>query len=183
MRDGYFVVTSNVDGHFQKAGFEPDTVFEVHGRIHRLQCSEPCCDRTFSTEGLQLDIDEANLRCRSELPECPVCGAVARPNILMFSDWKWVDRANRRCKTRSTTLGSLPSIPGRWWSSRLELERRSRRCEQSVKRSAVHWFESIPAKRRDLRERFPLPCQVCRHCEKSMRSSRVSASGADWSAR
>src|SRR5512146_1313140 len=36
-----FVVTSNVDGQFQKAGFPPDSVLEVHGSIHHLQCTGP----------------------------------------------------------------------------------------------------------------------------------------------
>jgi NAD-dependent SIR2 family protein deacetylase len=37
----YFVVTSNVDGQFQKAGFPEDKIFEVHGSIHFLQCEYP----------------------------------------------------------------------------------------------------------------------------------------------
>ena len=39
-----FVVTSNVDGQFQKAGFDPALVHEVHGSIHHLQCTLPCGD-------------------------------------------------------------------------------------------------------------------------------------------
>ena len=42
MSAGYFVYTSNVDGHFQKAGFRPDGVFECHGNIFWLQCLTPC---------------------------------------------------------------------------------------------------------------------------------------------
>ena len=42
-RAGYFVVTSNVDGQFQKAGYSDDRILEVHGSIHHLQCSTPCC--------------------------------------------------------------------------------------------------------------------------------------------
>ena len=33
----YFVVTSNVDGAFQKAGFPEDKVYEIHGRINKFQ--------------------------------------------------------------------------------------------------------------------------------------------------
>lgn len=35
----YFVVTSNVDGQFQKAGFNPDKLYEIHGSIHHVQCN------------------------------------------------------------------------------------------------------------------------------------------------
>src|SRR3954467_9223852 len=39
---GAFVVTSNVDGHFQRAGFDPGRVLEVHGSIHWMQCTRAC---------------------------------------------------------------------------------------------------------------------------------------------
>ncbi len=39
-----FAVTSNVDGQFQKAGFDPVRVHEVHGSIHHLQCTAPCSE-------------------------------------------------------------------------------------------------------------------------------------------
>jgi NAD-dependent SIR2 family protein deacetylase len=40
----HFIVTSNVDGQFQKADFEEEHVLEVHGSIHHLQCLRPCTD-------------------------------------------------------------------------------------------------------------------------------------------
>jgi NAD-dependent SIR2 family protein deacetylase len=39
-----FVVTSNVDGQFQKAGYREDQILEVHGSINHLQCLTPCCN-------------------------------------------------------------------------------------------------------------------------------------------
>ncbi len=85
-----FVVTSNVDGQFQKAGFPEDRVLEVHGSIHHLQCTTPCSDAIW-TNGERFDVDEATMRSR-QVPRCPNCNAVARPNILMFGDWSWLDR-------------------------------------------------------------------------------------------
>ena len=41
---GCFVFTSNVDGHFQKAGFAPERVVECHGSIHHLQCADSCTE-------------------------------------------------------------------------------------------------------------------------------------------
>jgi NAD-dependent SIR2 family protein deacetylase len=89
---GGFVFTSNVDGHFQRAGFDSDRVVECHGSIAHLQCAEPCGNQIWSADGLEVEVDEDSFRAGSELPECPRCGAVARPNVLMFNDWHWVAR-------------------------------------------------------------------------------------------
>ena len=86
---GYFVFTSNVDGQFQKAGFSDDRVVEVHGSIHTLQCTGSCGHPLWSACEVQVDVDEATIRARSEPPACPGCGAIARPNILMFGDGEW----------------------------------------------------------------------------------------------
>ncbi|MFT4508979.1 Sir2 family NAD-dependent protein deacetylase [Caballeronia sp. 15711] len=40
-RYGTFVYTSNVDGHFQAAGFAEERVVECHGTINMLQCTTP----------------------------------------------------------------------------------------------------------------------------------------------
>ncbi len=89
LRAGAFVFTSNVDGQFQKAGFAPERIVECHGSIHHLQCTTPCCAAIWSADDLRLDVDAAACRARSALPRCPLCGALARPNILMFGDWSW----------------------------------------------------------------------------------------------
>lgn len=88
---GGFVFTSNVDGQFQRAGFASKQVYECHGSIHRLQCTTPCQPSTWSADALQPDIDTQRCRWLNDLPGCPDCHALARPNILMFADWNWVD--------------------------------------------------------------------------------------------
>ena len=90
--EGAFVVTSNVDGQFQKAGFGENEVSEIHGSIHHLQCSKPCSESIWSADKIIPDVDEATLMYKAALPTCPRCGAIARPNILMFSDFGWVKR-------------------------------------------------------------------------------------------
>lgn len=90
MPAGAFVVTSNVDGQFQKAGFAPERVLEIHGSIHHLQCLTPCGDAVWPADGVVPQIDAR--RCEwtgADLPTCPQCGGLARPNILMFDDWQW----------------------------------------------------------------------------------------------
>jgi NAD-dependent SIR2 family protein deacetylase len=83
-----FVVTSNVDGQFQKAGFAEDQILEVHGSIRHLQCTVPC-SRHIWAEDLDISIDYDTMRAL-RIPRCPHCGAVARPNILMFGDYAWL---------------------------------------------------------------------------------------------
>jgi NAD-dependent SIR2 family protein deacetylase len=83
-----FVVTSNVDGQFQRAGFDEGAILEVHGSIHHLQCLEPCGPAIWPNEA-EIAVDSATMRARS-WPCCPACGGAARPNILMFSDFSWL---------------------------------------------------------------------------------------------
>ncbi len=87
---GYFVYTSNVDGHFQKAGFADDKIEEVHGSINHLQCTIPCSSEIYEANNLNVNIDIEKFEALEPLPKCPKCGAVARPNILMFGDWNWL---------------------------------------------------------------------------------------------
>jgi NAD-dependent SIR2 family protein deacetylase len=64
-------------------------VLEVHGTIEWLQCTRGCGAGLFPAEGYRPDIDESTMRAREPLPACPGCGALARPNILMFNDGDW----------------------------------------------------------------------------------------------
>ncbi|MBV6475206.1 MAG: NAD-dependent protein deacylase [Rhodocyclaceae bacterium] len=97
---GAFVFTSNVDGQFQKAGFDEDRIIECHGSIHRLQCLHECEGRTWPAGGFAPKVDEAACRLVSRLPECPLCHSLARPNILMFGDWNWVAAPMREQQSR-----------------------------------------------------------------------------------
>jgi NAD-dependent SIR2 family protein deacetylase len=91
MAHGAFVFTSNVDGQFQRAGFDPARIVECHGSLHHLQCTRPCSKAIWPADALQPDIDPATCLMRPPLPACPHCGALARPNVLMFGDGAWVD--------------------------------------------------------------------------------------------
>jgi NAD-dependent SIR2 family protein deacetylase len=93
-RADYFVVTSNVDGQFQRAGYDEERMHEVHGSIHWLQCQTRCSTTIWPNEEV-FRIDETTMRASDPLPRCLVCGKVCRPNILMFGDWSWLqDRAH-----------------------------------------------------------------------------------------
>ncbi len=87
---GYFVFTSNVDGQFQRAGFADSQIVECHGSIHHLQCTAPCCGVVDDGAALSLTIDPETFRAQEQLPRCPKCNHLARPNVLMFGDYRWV---------------------------------------------------------------------------------------------
>lgn len=88
MANGSFVFTSNVDGHFQRAGFDESQIAECHGSIHHAQCMGECSQAIYPMPSMTVHIDSATMRARPPLPSCS-CGDLLRPNILMFGDWNW----------------------------------------------------------------------------------------------
>lgn len=106
---GGFVFTSNVDGQFQKAGFDDECVEECHGSIHHLQCTVPCCGAIHEASEVVVSVDESTMRARPPLPTCPACGRLARPNILMFGDYGWLDdRSSEQGRRFRRWLGGRP---------------------------------------------------------------------------
>lgn len=90
----HFVVTSNVDGQFQKAGFAGEAIVEVHGSIHHLQCLSPCSALIWNNRA-EVTVDFETMRAQ-QIPECVKCGGIARPNILMFGDSSWLSGRTRQ---------------------------------------------------------------------------------------
>ncbi|MGV7209296.1 SIR2 family NAD-dependent protein deacylase [Oxalobacteraceae bacterium A2-2] len=104
MPHGYGVYTSNVDGQFQQAGYDPARILECHGSIHHLQCMQPCGDDIWAADGFQPQIDTAACRLLNPPPACPHCGGLARPNILMFGDGEWLEQ---RAAAQQARLAAL----------------------------------------------------------------------------
>lgn len=94
----YFVYTSNVDGQFQKAGFNPEQIYECHGSIHHLQCAERCNEHIYAADDLTPQIDEKVCAWLGHVPKCEDCGALLRPNILMFNDYYWLTQRHNQQK-------------------------------------------------------------------------------------
>lgn len=88
----YFVITTNVDHCFQKAGFDKKRLFYTQGDYGLFQCSEPCCDETFENERMVRDMVEKQeeMKIPTELiPICPHCGKPLTMNLR--SDDKFVE--------------------------------------------------------------------------------------------
>ncbi|MGV3662031.1 MAG: SIR2 family NAD-dependent protein deacylase [Prosthecobacter sp.] len=88
--DRAFVLTTNVDGFFLRAGFDSNRLRECHGSIHRLQCVHPCERTTWSADSFHPQVDPATMRLQDPLPRCPHCGAFARPAVFAFGDTRYV---------------------------------------------------------------------------------------------
>jgi NAD-dependent SIR2 family protein deacetylase len=112
VRRGLFVFTSNVDGHFQKAGFDLQALVEVHGSIQHLQCQHGCEGEIWPADGFEPEVDEVACRLINAPPRCPHCGEIARPNILMFGDWSWLEsRTAGQQSSLEHWLGALDRPP------------------------------------------------------------------------
>ena len=80
----FFVITTNVDHQFQKAGFPKERLFYTQGDYGLWQCSEPCHQKTYDNyETVKAMVEQQrNLRVPSELvPHCPVCGKPMSMNL------------------------------------------------------------------------------------------------------
>lgn len=105
------VFTSNVDGHFQKAKFDPTRIIECHGSIHHLQCLAVCEGYIWPTTNFNPRIDEMECRILSDMPTCAHCRQLARPNILMFNDWNWLANRKHEQQLRYRRWRSLVAQP------------------------------------------------------------------------
>ena len=98
----YFVLTTNVDHCFQKAGFDKERLFYTQGDYGLFQCSEPCHQKTYDNEKQIRAMWEFRneMKIPSELvPHCPVCGKPMSMNLraddTFVTDEGWDQAANR----------------------------------------------------------------------------------------
>jgi len=98
----YFVITTNVDAQFRKAGFSPDRIFEVQGDYGLMQCATGCHQRVYSDKEVVDNIvkHSQNMTVASEfVPVCPVCGGNmdvhVRKNQYFVQDEDWNKSAAR----------------------------------------------------------------------------------------
>lgn len=88
----YFVLTTNVDHCFQRAGFDKSKLFYTQGDYGLFQCSVPCHDKTYDNEGVvrRMVSMQKDMKIPSELiPRCPVCSKPMTMNLR--ADDKFVE--------------------------------------------------------------------------------------------
>lgn len=80
----YFVITTNVDAQFYKAGFDPLKIFAVQGDYGKLQCAGSCHNKLYDNEALvrQMVAEQNNCEIPTNLiPHCPECGGLMDLNL------------------------------------------------------------------------------------------------------
>lgn len=98
----YFVLTTNVDHQFQKAGFDKKRLFYTQGDYGLWQCSKACHNKTYDNElpVREMVAKQKNMKIPTELiPKCPVCGAPMTMNLRcdnsFVQDEGWYAAAKR----------------------------------------------------------------------------------------
>lgn len=109
----YFVLTTNVDHCFQKAGFDKKRLFYTQGDYRLFQCSGPCCQETWDNEELIREMmrEQKNMRIPSGLvPHCPHCGKPMSMNLraddTFVQDKGWYEASDRYSRFLETRQGT-----------------------------------------------------------------------------
>ena len=110
----YFVITTNVDHCFQKAGFDKERLFYTQGDYGLFQCSEPCHQKTYDNdETVRAMLEQQkDMRIPTELiPHCPVCGKPMTVNLRsddsFVEDEGWHRAAKRYADFIDTHKGKI----------------------------------------------------------------------------
>lgn len=92
----HFVISTNVESQFEKAGFASDHVFEIQGNYSYLQCARGCHDTLYENESLVKEMIDQTVGCKIPshlVPTCPVCGGEMdvnlRKNQFFVQDKNW----------------------------------------------------------------------------------------------
>lgn len=95
----YFVLTTNVDRQFLKAGFDKEKVFEVQGALTKIQCARACHNKLYDNTETIKEMLKENKNCRIPsrlVPKCPICGGNMEVNLrkdnFFVEDDYWHER-------------------------------------------------------------------------------------------
>lgn len=86
----YFVITTNVDEQFYKAGFDKTKVFATQGCYRYIQCSKACHNKLYDATDLVQEMVEKTKDCKIPLelvPICPVCGEKMDVNVRVDANF------------------------------------------------------------------------------------------------
>lgn len=124
----YFVLTTNVDRQFLKAGFKDEKVFEVQGDLTKIQCANACHNKLYDDTDMIKEMLKEDKNCRIPsrlIPKCPVCGGNMEVNLrkdnFFVEDDYWHEHEksfekfindNKHKKILFLELGAGFNIPG-----------------------------------------------------------------------
>lgn len=124
----YFVLTTNVDRQFLKAGFDKEKVFEVQGVLTKIQCARACHNKLYDNTDTIKEILKEDKDCKIPtrlVPKCPVCGGNMEVNLrkdnFFVEDDYWHEHEksfekfindNKKKKILFLELGSGFNTPG-----------------------------------------------------------------------
>ena len=98
----YFVITTNVDHQFWKAGFSNLRIFATQGDYGETQCERGCHQEVYDSEELFIQMDQAREDClipTKLVPKCPVCGGNMAMHLrcdnYFVEDESWHEAADR----------------------------------------------------------------------------------------
>lgn len=101
----YFVLTTNVDAQFEKAGFAKERIFATQGDYGKIQCRRGCHPKTYNAVSMFVQMNQARKDCLVPtymVPKCPMCGGEMEMNLRCDSyfveDEEWNESAERYSK-------------------------------------------------------------------------------------
>ncbi len=108
----YFVLTTNVDHQFFKAGFDENRIFATQGDYGKIQCQRACHPKTYDAKDLFYKMDAVRSDCLipSDLvPKCPVCGGKMAMHLrcdnYFVEDEAWHEAADRYAEFLESSKG------------------------------------------------------------------------------
>lgn len=95
-----FIVTSNIDDHYREAGFNEQTLYEIHGRLKILQCINRKCNLKHNLWKLDELPQEKDMTLLGKIPRCCYCGDYARPNVCFTDDNSFCNKLRNAQKSK-----------------------------------------------------------------------------------
>lgn len=105
----YFVLTTNVDHQFWKAGFKDERIFATQGDYGLIQCARGCHNETYDDTKLFQQMDQAMKDClvpRYMVPRCPVCGGPMEVNLRKDEFFVEDEHWHKSCEKYASYLSS-----------------------------------------------------------------------------
>jgi len=103
IKNNYFICTSNIDNYFERAGFDKDKIFEAHGSMKMYQCMDKKCtlhNGAIDASKIPFPPFNSETFVAWNLPKCPNCDKILRPNVSMFGDYDFYEKPYNFAKKR-----------------------------------------------------------------------------------